>query len=160
MDRRGRTVSDLAADEQPMTGGRVSSGFGRRRAGELSRVVLEVLRQEGRPLTAAEVLQRLAEQDVGPLAYTTVVTILSRLHARDRADRVRAGRAYAYLAVDDDARLAARRMRRVLDAEDDRVAVLANFTADLSAHDEQVLRDLLGPGVLPGEAGERDAPET
>lgn len=141
-----------------MTGGRAGPGFGRRRAGELSGLVLDVLRQEHRPLTAAEVLRRLAAEDVGPLAYSTVVTILSRLHAQDRADRVRAGRAYAYLAVDDDARLAARRMRRVLDAEDDRVAVLANFAAHLSARDEQVLRDLLGPGVLPGGAEQRDAP--
>jgi hypothetical protein len=34
-------------------------------------------------------------------------------------------------------------MRRVLDAEDDRDAVLARFVSGLSAHDEEVLRRLL-----------------
>ena len=134
--------------------GAAGPGPGRRGAGELSGLILDVLRQAGRPLTAGEVSRALAEAGAGPLAYTTVVTILSRLHAQGLADRFRAGRAYAYQAVTDDAQLAARRMRRLLDAEDDRAAVLASFTAGLSARDEQVLRDLLGPGALPGEAGD------
>jgi predicted transcriptional regulator len=138
--------------------GQDASGAGpaRRRSGELSGLVLEVLRQAGRPLTAGQVLERLPGTGAGPLAYTTVVTILSRLHAHGLADRSRTGRAYAYLAVADQAQLAARRMRRVLDAEDDRAAVLARFVGDLSARDERVLRDLLGPDLAPGpQAGDR-----
>lgn len=119
----------------------------RRRAGELSGLVLEALQQAGRPLTPGEVLERLQAGGVGPLAYTTVVTILSRLHAQGIAQRSRAGRAYSYSAAGGHAELTARRMRRLLDAEDDRAEVLASFVDGLSARDERVLRELLGPDL-------------
>jgi predicted transcriptional regulator len=138
-----------AADDHSSQG-TGAPGSARRRSGELSGLVLNVLRQAGRPLTAGDVLERLPDAGAGELAYTTVVTILYRLHAHGLADRSRAGRAYAYQAVADDAQLAARRMQRVLDGEDDRAAVLARFVGSLSAHDEQILRDLLGPDLSPG----------
>lgn len=116
----------------------------RRPAGALSAQVLEVLTAAGRALTPAEVRGALLERGLEPLAYTTVVTVLSRLHTQGLLDRSRVGRAYAYVAVADHSRLAARRMRRVLDAEADRDAVLARFVSGLSAHDEEVLRRLLG----------------
>jgi predicted transcriptional regulator len=119
----------------------------RRPTGALSGQVLEVLLAAGRALTPAEVQRALAEVDPRPLAYTTVVTVLSRLHAQGLADRFRSGRAFAYLAVADHSRLAARRMRRVLDAENDRDSVLASFVNDLTGRDEDVLRRLLG--VIP-----------
>ena len=122
---------------------------GRRRAGELSGLVLEVLRDADAALTPAEVRDRLAGAGAGALAYTTVVTILSRLRARGLVERFRVGRGYAYLAVADSARLAARRMRRVLDEEDDREAALASFVGALSERDERLLRELLD------RAGER-----
>jgi predicted transcriptional regulator len=115
----------------------------RRPAGALSAQVFEVLTVAGRALTPGEVQQALAETDPQPLAYTTVVTILSRLHAQGLLDRFRHGRAFAYLPVADHALLAAGRMRRLLDAEDDRDAVLARFVGGLSARDEKVLRRLL-----------------
>jgi predicted transcriptional regulator len=116
----------------------------RRRAGELSGLVLEILRQADRPLTPGQVLDRLHSAGSKPLAYTTVVTTLSRLHDQGIADRFRAGRAFAYRAAADEAQLAGRRMRRLLDAEHDRAGVLASFVDGLSARDEQVLRELLG----------------
>jgi predicted transcriptional regulator len=115
----------------------------RRPAGALSAQVIEVLTAAGRALTPGEVQQVLAETEPQPLAYTTVVTILSRLHAQGLLDRFRHGRAFAYLPVADHARLAAGRMRRVLDAEDDRNAVLTRFVGGLSTSDEQILRRLL-----------------
>lgn len=128
----------------------------RRRTGELSALVLRILRSAGQGLTPAQVRQRLAEEEAAPLAYTTVVTILSRLHAQGVADRFRVGRAYAYVAVSDPARLAARRMRRVLDGERDREAVLASFVHDLSAADERRLRELLGTDLGPGLVTDAD----
>lgn len=118
----------------------------RRRPGELSSLVLEVLRQEGGPLTPIEVRQRLTGAGVAPLAYTTVLTILSRLLGQDLVERFRTGRSYSYRALVDTT-LAARRMRRVLDDQDDpegREAVLASFVHALSAEDERRLRELLG----------------
>jgi predicted transcriptional regulator len=109
----------------------------------LSGLVLDVLRTAGEALTPGEVQRRLTDAGSGPLAYTTVVTILSRLHAQGLLDRFRHGRAFAYLPVADHARLAARRMRRMLDAEDDRNAVLGGVVGGLSTHDETILRRLL-----------------
>lgn len=132
----------------------------RRRAGELTGLVLDILRQAGRPLTPGEVLSRLDELGTGPLAYTTVVTILSRLHAQGIADRSRVGRAYAYRAAAGRAQLTARRMRRLLDAEDDPADVLASFVDGLSDRDERVLRELLGPDLAAGpRPGDQPGPD-
>lgn len=137
-----RTDHRAAGDAEPT---------GRRPDGVLSNQVVEVLRAAGQALTPAQVQQALAEIDPRPLAYTTIVTVLSRLHAQGLADRYRAGRAFAYVLVADHSRLAARRMRRVLDAEADRGGVLASFVDDLSNRDEEILRRLLGINSdLPG----------
>jgi predicted transcriptional regulator len=112
----------------------------RRAAGELEAAALAVLQAAGSALTPGEVRERLS----GPLAYTTVVTILSRLHTKGVLSRVRAGRSYAYVPVADEPGLAARRMRGVLEATGDRETVLARFVSGLSPADEKLLRRMLG----------------
>ncbi|KAA9166143.1 BlaI/MecI/CopY family transcriptional regulator [Amycolatopsis acidicola] len=131
------------------SGGRLS----RRGAGQLSGLVLELLRRDGRAQTPAEVLQQLTEAGSGPLAYTTVVTTLTRLHEQGVLDRYRTGRAYAYLAIGDPAKVTGRRMRRMLEAENDRDAVLASFVSELSPDDERALRDVLGADFGEPEGG-------
>ncbi|WP_280696384.1 BlaI/MecI/CopY family transcriptional regulator [Kitasatospora sp. GP82] len=111
----------------------------RRGQGELEAQVLAVLRKSPGPATAGWVQERLD----GNLAYTTVMTILSRLHAKNAVSRTRTGRSYLWLAASDAAGLAALRMRKVLDSEDDRDAVLASFVSALLPHDEHLLRALL-----------------
>jgi predicted transcriptional regulator len=121
----------------------------RRGAGELEAAVLSVLWEAGRALSPGEVQQALAALAGAPapeLSYSTVVTILSRLHAKKVLDRRRDGRAFRYAPVADEAGLAARRMAAMLDKEPDRQAVLSRFVADLSGSDEQLLRALLGDG--------------
>lgn len=125
------------ADDGAEDAGR--SAAGRRGAGELEAAVLEVLQEAGSALSPGEVRDRVG----APLAYTTVVTILSRLHAKGVLDRHKAGRAYRYAPVSDSPGLAARRMARVLDGEADREAVLARFVSALSDRDEQLLRRML-----------------
>lgn len=119
---------------------RQTPGSPRRAAGTLEAAALAVLQAADRSLTPGEVQDRLG----GGLAYSTVVTILSRLHAKGVLTRLRAGRAYSYAPVADEPGLAARRMRGVLDAEADRAAVLARFVSELSAADEHLLREMLG----------------
>ncbi|MCT2589171.1 BlaI/MecI/CopY family transcriptional regulator [Streptomyces sp. N2-109] len=121
----------------------------RRGQGELEGQVLAVLRQAPKAVTAAWVQDRLS----GDLAYTTVMTILTRLHAKDAVARQRVGRSFEWTPVADEAGLAALRMRRVLDAETDRGAVLASFVTVLSPTDERLLRDLLVQA--PGEEEDR-----
>lgn len=117
----------------------------RRGHGELEAEILALLWTAEEPLTAVDVQRRLD----GDLAYTTVVTILSRLHDKQVLTRERSGRAYAYQPVADEAGLAARRMRRLLDSEHDRDAVLAQFVSNLSSDDERVLRRLLDRATRP-----------
>jgi predicted transcriptional regulator len=119
---------------------RQPAGSPRRAAGELAAAALAVLQAADCSLTPGEVLDRLG----GGLSYSTVVTILSRLHAKGVLTRLRSGRAYSYTPVTDEPGLAARRMRGVLDAEADRAAVLARFVSELPAADELLLRRMLG----------------
>ena len=129
-----------------------AAAAGRRAAGELEATVLAVLLEAGSALSPGEVRERIG----GSLAYTTVVTILSRLHAKGVLDRHKAGRAYLYTPVADQPGLAARRMARVLDSEADREAVLARFVSALSDSDEELLRKMLGEPDLrePGTDGD------
>ncbi|OWA09674.1 CopY family transcriptional regulator [Streptomyces sp. CS227] len=118
----------------------VNAQGGRRRGqGELEAQVLAVLHTADEPVSAAWVRERLG----GDLAYTTVMTILSRLGAKNAVTRERSGRAFLWTAAADEAGLAALRMRRVLDGERDRDAVLTSFVSSLSGDDERLLRALL-----------------
>jgi predicted transcriptional regulator len=121
----------------------------RRAAGELEAAVLAVLQEAGSALSPGEVRERIG----GALAYTTVVTILSRLHAKGVLERHKVGRAYLYAPVADQPGLAARRMTRVLDGEADREAVLARFVSSLSDSDEELLRRMLGEHGVGGDPG-------
>ncbi|GAA4055930.1 BlaI/MecI/CopY family transcriptional regulator [Streptomyces shaanxiensis] len=119
----------------------------RRGQGELEVLVLSVLREADGPATAGWVQERLG----GDLAYTTVITILTRLLAKGAVTRERAGRSFAWTPASDEAGLAAHRMRKVLDAESDREAVLASFVTGLGQDDERLLRELLGHSRSEGE---------
>ena len=122
---------------------------GRPRGG-LEQDVLTSLAAAGRPLSPAEVLAELG----GDLAYTTVMTTLSRLHAKGVLVRTSQGRGFVYQlpgALDDvPASVSAHRMRRILDGGEDRAGILARFVSDLSAEDEQVLLRLLSDDEPPG----------
>ncbi|MEE1765033.1 MULTISPECIES: BlaI/MecI/CopY family transcriptional regulator [unclassified Streptomyces] len=112
----------------------------RRGQGELEALVLSALREADGPENAGWVRERLG----GDLAYTTVITILTRLLAKGAVTRERSGRSFVWTPASDRAGLAAHRMRRVLDGEGDRGAVLASFVTSLEPADERLLRELLG----------------
>lgn len=119
----------------------------RRGHGELEGLVLSALREADAPATAGWVQQQLG----GDLAYTTVITILTRLLAKGVVTRERAGRSFVWTPVSDQAGLAAHKMRRLLDRESDREAVLASFVTSLEPGDERLLRDLLGRATGEGD---------
>ncbi|MGW2373685.1 MULTISPECIES: BlaI/MecI/CopY family transcriptional regulator [Kitasatospora] len=125
----------------------------RRGQGELEAQVLAVLQQAPGPASAGWVQERLE----GDLAYTTVMTILSRLHAKNAVSRSRSGRSYLWQASADAAGLAALRMRRMLDGEADRDAVLASFVSALLPHDEELLRALLDAASADPAAADRES---
>lgn len=117
-------------------------GRGPKRAnGAREAEILGLLQQADGALTPGEVAERLG----GQLTYSTVVTILTRMHTKQLLNRTQRGRAYAYAPVTDDPGFAARRMRSVLEERPDREAVLARFADGLSDSDADLLRQLLGP---------------
>ncbi len=135
------------------TGGERETPARRRGQGELESQVLSVLGEATEPVTAAWVLQRLG----GGLSYSTVITILTRLHAKQAVSRTGPKRPVLWQPVANEAGLAALRMRRLLDKQSDRDAVLSSFVSVLSADDEELLRSLLAEsgagGGAPGEPG-------
>ena len=108
--------------------------------GALEADVLRRLWDAGEPATPGQVHQALGAD----IAYTTVMTVLTRLWNKGLVDRERQGRAYAYRALVSEADLSARRMREELVRARNREAVLSRFVDTLSARDAKALRKVLG----------------
>jgi predicted transcriptional regulator len=111
----------------------------RRPTGSLEAEVLAALWATGAGATPGEVHQAMG----AGLAYTTVMTTLSRLWKKGLVDRERRGRAYAYRPRLTEAQLAAERMLRHLDQVDDREAALLTFVDTLGEHDATALRRIV-----------------
>jgi predicted transcriptional regulator len=111
----------------------------RRAPGALEQEVLAVLAANGDAMTPEQVRVALGAR----LAYTTVMTVLTRLHDKGFVNRSRSGRGFVYRWASDGAAVTARRMGRLLDTVDDRAAVLSRFVDTLSADDERLLIELL-----------------
>lgn len=79
----------------------------------------------------------------GDLAYTTVMTILVRLHDKGVIEREKIGRAYAYRPMVQETTVIAEQVRRLLERGTDRTAVLQGLIDGLAPDDATVLRDLL-----------------
>jgi predicted transcriptional regulator len=115
----------------------------RRTSGSLESEVLAALWSTPSALTTAEVVEALNSG----LAYTTVQTILTRLHTKGAVERTQAGRAHAYSPVLDEAGLTAARMHAMLDRGGDHAAVLSRFIGTLTPEEEATLTSLLNsPG--------------
>jgi predicted transcriptional regulator len=108
----------------------------RRPDGTLELEVLRILWRARHPLTPGEVREELDSS----LAYTTVMTVLGRLHDKALVSRSSAGRAYAYEAAVSESELTARRMGDVLAVAHDRAAALSGFVGNLSKRDITALR--------------------
>jgi predicted transcriptional regulator len=91
------------------------------------------------PMSTAQVRSALGSR----LAYTTIMTVLSRVADKRLAVKQRRGRADIYTPVRDPAQVTAMRIRRLLESEHDRAAVLVRFVGGLSDDDERLLLDLL-----------------
>ena len=108
---------------------------GRRANGALERAVLESLWRADAPRTASQVREDMG----GDLAYTTVMTVLSRLFDKGLVDRVVVGRSYQYRPLVAAGDLAATRMREILATSDDRNVALTRFVDGLSARERASL---------------------
>ncbi|GLZ11487.1 hypothetical protein Acsp04_17220 [Actinomadura sp. NBRC 104425] len=121
----------------------------RRPLGQLEAEVLAALAAAGGPVSTADLRARIP----GEPAYTTVNTILFRLHAKHLVTRVRQGRHYLYRLAVDESRLVADRMRDHLRHASDPSSVLSRFVQSLTAEEADALR-----AVLRRSGGEPEAP--
>lgn len=111
----------------------------RRRPGMLEDDILAVLWTAGRPMTPADVQTRLEDR----LAYTTVMSTLTRLHHKGLVSRQPTGKGYAYAPAVDEASHTARAMADLLDRRHDRAGILTRFLSSLTPEDEALLQQLL-----------------
>jgi predicted transcriptional regulator len=111
----------------------------RRPMGALEADVLRHLWNSSEPATPGQVHEALGAD----IAYTTVMTVLTRLWRKGLVDREQRGRAYAYHPLVSEADYAAKRMRDALGGAQNREAVLGRFVDTLSARDAKVLRRVL-----------------
>lgn len=79
----------------------------------------------------------------GDLAYTTVVTILTRLVEKGLVGREPSGRTFLYAPVVSEGALTAARMGEALASSRDRDAALSHFVSNLSRREVQALRKVL-----------------
>lgn len=99
------------------------------------------------PSSVGTVLGALNAARDRPLAYTTVMTVLARLHQKGWATRSPDGRGYSYAAAVDEAELVDRSSRQAVDAVLSRygVSALRHFAArldDLDADTRSALERL------------------
>jgi predicted transcriptional regulator len=111
----------------------------RRASGELEADVLATLWRAAGPLSPGQVRAALGSD----LAYTTVMTILTRLYDKGSVTRRRVGRAYVYTPAFAQAEVAASQMRELLNSGHDREEVLARFVGSLTSDEERTLAALL-----------------
>jgi len=107
--------------------------------GALEAEILATLWASDEAMTPGDVRQVVD----GDLAYTTVMTILTRLWEKELVVRESRGRAFAYRPAVSEAELVARRLQATLDGAVDRTGALSHFVGALNPGDEQALRRLL-----------------
>ena len=109
------------------------------RLGDLERAAMEVVWELG-PATARQVAEQLASRE---LAYTTWLTVLTRLEKKGLVRKAKAGRAHVYSARASREDHIAVLMQQALGQADDREAALQHFARSVSPAEAAALREAL-----------------
>jgi predicted transcriptional regulator len=80
-----------------------ADAISRRDFGPLESEVMDAIWRAGVPVSVRAVVDELNERRAEPLAYTTVMTVMSRLAEKEVLSRRKAGRGYVYEANAPDA---------------------------------------------------------
>lgn len=105
--------------------------------GELEASVMACLWERGEPMTVREVLQEL--NGGRTWAYTTVMTVLDKLHRKGQLQREMHDRAWRYIPIRTRAEHTAALLQEVLAEGGDRREALLHFVAEL---DERTVSEL------------------
>lgn len=109
--------------------------------GALEARILDVLWDDEGWLIPSEVHARVSRRP--PLAYTTIMTTMTRLWEKGRLDRRRRGRAFEYRPSLDRTEYAANRMTEFLAAAGDSRSALTHFVSALDPAEVAELRRAL-----------------
>jgi predicted transcriptional regulator len=104
---------------------------------------MDVLWGSDAPLTVREVQEGLEAGGSSGLAYTTVMTVLDRLGAKEMVSRERDGRAFRYTAALSREAATAELLHATLDRSGDRTAALVHFARTVDPAEAAALRAAL-----------------
>lgn len=108
--------------------------------GELEFAIMDFVWKQGRPVTVPDVQRHLSK--TRNLAYTSTMTVMSRLHEKGLLERSEERRPYAYWAAVPREDFTADLMLGILSELGDRKAVLARFVEKIGAQDARLLKHL------------------
>lgn len=110
--------------------------------GSLEAEIMELIWAERKPITVAEVHERLTRRR--PVAYTTVMTVMTRLADKGLLNRMRSGIAYVYTPAMTKQEFISSMVKSVIDGllEDFSEPAMAYFVARLGEADEARLAQL------------------
>lgn len=106
--------------------------------GRLEAAVMDALWSGDRPMTVRDVLENV-HSDSSP-AYTTVMTVLGRLHRKGMVLREKTGRAYVYRPTRSRATHTAELMEQILAGTTDRGTALLRFVEKMPEGELDALR--------------------
>ena len=112
-----------------------------RQLGELEAAVMDRVWKRARPVVVRDILEDLSPER--PLAYTTVMTVMDKLHRKGWLRRESRGRAYVYEAVASRESHTARLMRDAWATSDNQAAAFVHFLEQLSEEEARALRAAL-----------------
>ncbi|WP_298181388.1 BlaI/MecI/CopY family transcriptional regulator [Saccharomonospora sp.] len=122
------------------------------RLGELERAVMEVLWARDEPVSVRAVHAALGDRG---LAYTTVMTVLTRLVGKGLVQRRREGRAWLYRPVAGREAYVAELMLEALELSGDRGSALVHFAKSVTSDEADALRQALQQGRQVKPQGEQ-----
>ncbi len=118
-----------------------------REFGQLERAIMEVVWAGDRPYQVREVRERLSYGR--PVAYTTVMTVMTILHGKGVLRREMHGRAWRYWAAESREEHDARLMAEVLRSGGNRRLTIRRFVERASGEELQTLRVAVDDALIP-----------
>jgi predicted transcriptional regulator len=112
-----------------------------RQFGDLEATIMKRIWRRNCPVLVRDILEDL--QTERAIAYTTVMTVMDKLHRKGMLRREPQGRAYVYEAVASRESYTARLMRDAWAISDNQAAAFVHFLEQLSASEAQALRAAL-----------------
>ncbi|MEV0403085.1 BlaI/MecI/CopY family transcriptional regulator [Actinoallomurus sp. NPDC050550] len=109
-----------------------------RQFGELEAAIMDRLWRYGRPVAVRDVVDDLQKDRT--IAYTTVLTVMDKLHKKGWLRREKAGRGHLYEPLVSRETYTARLMRSALATSNNQAAAFVHFLSELSSDEAQALQ--------------------